>query len=151
MAAGTCCAKYCIVVVLPDNPTGPATGCSMCTRCRRLFCWPGPHRNYAYFVSRPFRRRCSPAKPTPNPSAISPCGNGLLPVGVFAEFGQEVDDIRLREPKTVPLPGGYLGANRRDEIQGPQRAQDPRRSITDRKSTRLNSSHRCISYAVFCL
>src|SRR5437762_10217708 len=26
-----------------------------------------------------------------------------------------------------------------------------RRSRTDRKSTRLNSSHRCISYAVFCL
>src|SRR5436189_2293260 len=25
------------------------------------------------------------------------------------------------------------------------------RSFTDRKSTRLNSSHRCISYAVFCL
>src|SRR5437763_12279281 len=24
-------------------------------------------------------------------------------------------------------------------------------SISDRKSTRLNSSHRCISYAVFCL
>src|SRR5437879_11467939 len=24
-------------------------------------------------------------------------------------------------------------------------------STTDRKSTRLNSSHRCISYAVFCL
>src|SRR5437764_15162921 len=23
--------------------------------------------------------------------------------------------------------------------------------LTDRKSTRLNSSHRCISYAVFCL
>src|SRR5437879_8169610 len=27
----------------------------------------------------------------------------------------------------------------------------PARSATDRKSTRLNSSHRCISYAVFCL
>src|SRR5437879_8252622 len=26
-----------------------------------------------------------------------------------------------------------------------------RTSRTDRKSTRLNSSHRCISYAVFCL
>src|SRR5437764_6172255 len=26
-----------------------------------------------------------------------------------------------------------------------------RRRILDRKSTRLNSSHRCISYAVFCL
>src|SRR5437763_16979083 len=25
------------------------------------------------------------------------------------------------------------------------------REIADRKSTRLNSSHRCISYAVFCL
>src|SRR5437762_9515179 len=25
------------------------------------------------------------------------------------------------------------------------------KSIQDRKSTRLNSSHRCISYAVFCL
>src|SRR5437879_6714457 len=25
------------------------------------------------------------------------------------------------------------------------------RGTTDRKSTRLNSSHRCISYAVFCL
>src|ERR1017187_4868407 len=27
----------------------------------------------------------------------------------------------------------------------------PPRTYTDRKSTRLNSSHRCISYAVFCL
>src|SRR5436189_4867363 len=27
----------------------------------------------------------------------------------------------------------------------------PRSTKTDRKSTRLNSSHRCISYAVFCL
>src|SRR5437762_3958840 len=27
----------------------------------------------------------------------------------------------------------------------------PRRGRRDRKSTRLNSSHRCISYAVFCL
>src|SRR5437764_15289253 len=29
--------------------------------------------------------------------------------------------------------------------------QFPDRIIVDRKSTRLNSSHRCISYAVFCL
>src|SRR5437764_3123343 len=27
----------------------------------------------------------------------------------------------------------------------------PRVDLLDRKSTRLNSSHRCISYAVFCL
>src|SRR5437764_10427285 len=32
---------------------------------------------------------------------------------------------------------------------GPLRV--PPRTCRDRKSTRLNSSHRCISYAVFCL
>src|SRR5437762_13447764 len=30
-------------------------------------------------------------------------------------------------------------------------APPDRRRLPDRKSTRLNSSHRCISYAVFCL
>src|SRR3970282_1939794 len=32
-----------------------------------------------------------------------------------------------------------------------ERMRDGRRIRSDRKSTRLNSSHRCISYAVFCL
>src|SRR5437762_7883811 len=36
-----------------------------------------------------------------------------------------------------------------DEIQSAGKALRP--VVTDRKSTRLNSSHRCISYAVFCL
>src|SRR5437763_12497584 len=30
-------------------------------------------------------------------------------------------------------------------------AGTPKTGVLDRKSTRLNSSHRCISYAVFCL
>src|SRR5436189_4739339 len=30
-------------------------------------------------------------------------------------------------------------------------AEELERETADRKSTRLNSSHRCISYAVFCL
>src|SRR5437763_3970271 len=36
---------------------------------------------------------------------------------------------------------------------GPAAGRDHRRAAgrADRKSTRLNSSHRCISYAVFCL
>src|SRR5437762_9109294 len=40
----------------------------------------------------------------------------------------------------------------RDARRGPdvRRPDDPARAA-DRKSTRLNSSHRCISYAVFCL
>src|SRR5437762_7098387 len=32
-----------------------------------------------------------------------------------------------------------------------ERSRTARMSAVDRKSTRLNSSHRCISYAVFCL
>src|SRR5437879_11602988 len=32
-----------------------------------------------------------------------------------------------------------------------KKRDDHLRSAEDRKSTRLNSSHRCISYAVFCL
>src|SRR5207302_7009710 len=35
--------------------------------------------------------------------------------------------------------------------RGPLAAREDRRSSTDRKSTRLNSSHVKISYAVFCL
>src|SRR5437879_10549569 len=34
---------------------------------------------------------------------------------------------------------------------GRARARERRDPARDRKSTRLNSSHRCISYAVFCL
>src|SRR5437762_10005244 len=34
---------------------------------------------------------------------------------------------------------------------GEASSQDRNRMAADRKSTRLNSSHRCISYAVFCL
>src|SRR5207248_10919345 len=50
--------------------------------------------------------------------------------------------------------GGLRGAARGHEPAGRprrRRAADPRRQGGDRKSTRLNSSHRTISYAVFCL
>src|SRR5437763_14916558 len=36
-------------------------------------------------------------------------------------------------------------------VRGQQRSDVLQRAVPDRKSTRLNSSHRCISYAVFCL
>src|SRR5437764_11367150 len=38
-----------------------------------------------------------------------------------------------------------------DEFPGMNAAPTPGVKNADRKSTRLNSSHRCISYAVFCL
>src|ERR1017187_10918586 len=47
--------------------------------------------------------------------------------------------------RTVPglVPAWWYFSDRRSSHRSPDR--------TDRKSTRLNSSHRCISYAVFCL
>src|SRR5437762_9831272 len=41
--------------------------------------------------------------------------------------------------------------HRRPRAHSARRGEDRARADEDRKSTRLNSSHRCISYAVFCL
>src|SRR5437879_13871356 len=49
--------------------------------------------------------------------------------------------LSARDGRPVPVgPGGEPWASRHEPAEG-----------GDRKSTRLNSSHRCISYAVFCL
>src|SRR5437763_3706146 len=48
------------------------------------------------------------------------------------------------DPEREWIRPGQLGPARRMR-------EPPRRGRRDRKSTRLNSSHRCISYAVFCL
>src|SRR5437773_6831960 len=57
-----------------------------------------------------------------------------------------------------PLGHGRLGDEEgprdlrgREPSQEPERERDPRGRGEDRKSTRLNSSHITISYAVFCL
>src|SRR5437762_10270722 len=54
--------------------------------------------------------------------------------------------------RLVVVHGGGPQANELSENLGfrPQLVHG-RRITEDRKSTRLNSSHRCISYAVFCL
>src|SRR5437763_5012772 len=55
--------------------------------------------------------------------------------GVRARLrGQPADRARLRAPRQAPRVPLHVRGIRQD-----------------RKSTRLNSSHRCISYAVFCL
>src|SRR5438477_5624431 len=51
--------------------------------------------------------------------------------------------VHRREPEPRPLADG-LGREERLEDAG-------LRAVLDRKSTRLNSSHMSISYAVFCL
>src|SRR5437762_10304108 len=61
------------------------------------------------------------------------------PVGMGKMIG-----MRLRR-----VPVGLIVDNRITAVKaGIEVPSDP---LEDRKSTRLNSSHRCISYAVFCL
>src|SRR3712207_8381489 len=70
--------------------------------------------------------------------------------------------FRSARSSTPSAPSSAATSNPRSSSQhttehdfSPQRAQRPRRllqsSPRDRKSTRLNSSHANISYAVFCL
>src|SRR5437762_8906879 len=49
-------------------------------------------------------------------------------------------------PFPPPLRNGRVGG-----ASGPRESHLFTWRVRDRKSTRLNSSHRCISYAVFCL
>src|SRR3970040_2682812 len=59
-----------------------------------------------------------------------------------------------RPPRSTLFPYTTLFRSERDLPRNPrgvQRRSEEGRAGKDRKSTRLNSSHRCISYAVFCL
>src|SRR5207248_6497678 len=67
-----------------------------------------------------------------------------LPLYVFA--GEHVLCARLRQSNIDPSAGSV---NELERIIRRIRARWP--EVKDRKSTRLNSSHRTISYAVFCL
>src|SRR5207302_5168384 len=63
--------------------------------------------------------------------------------GEFEEVEEEGEDEdkRVDENQKADLAAG----------QGGQQMLDPDMAVEDRKSTRLNSSHVKISYAVFCL
>src|SRR5437879_9843123 len=61
-----------------------------------------------------------------------------------------------RPPRSTLFPYTTLFRSRNVHItfydtRGDQTSTLTSREVRDRKSTRLNSSHRCISYAVFCL
>src|SRR2546427_4601180 len=84
----------------------------------------------------------------------------LFPYTTLSRSGDEIGAEarqRVRVERSEPLAEvrddkeEYRRAHRgaRDAKRGPPRAK--RRADQDRKSTRLNSSHSQISYAVFCL
>src|ERR1017187_8192891 len=68
----------------------------------------------------------------------------------------DVGNENSTESTSVAANGHGLGNGWRSvrteslEISHQRKSQMPKENSTDRKSTRLNSSHRCISYAVFC-
>src|SRR5437879_8433719 len=66
--------------------------------------------------------------------------------GMFANSGQTASAVR-------PLTGGSLLVGQKITLSIDNGFLDTGsvEGFGDRKSTRLNSSHRCISYAVFCL
>src|SRR3712207_7479607 len=73
----------------------------------------------------------------------------LHPIGALRE---PLQDVRLSH--VAPEQVSDLGPRREDGLRGwldVLRADGRRRTGRDRKSTRLNSSHANISYAVFCL
>src|SRR2546422_6484310 len=57
----------------------------------------------------------------------------------------------FRSPLPLPLPHRGTSRTGRESRRCRNRPRPPRRRERDRKSTRLNSSHGYISYAVFCL
>src|SRR2546422_4790863 len=59
----------------------------------------------------------------------------------------------IRAVPVLPLTGGGLRPERAPRVEGGARRRriHPGHARRDRKSTRLNSSHGYISYAVFCL
>src|SRR3989442_8463065 len=63
---------------------------------------------------------------------------------LFRSQSREITDLpvgRWESPDDIPQPAASRGGS----------CQNKTRGISDRKSTRLNSSHVRISYAVFCL
>src|SRR5690625_5972230 len=75
------------------------------------------------------------------PSALT-CAVNSCECGLRAETSSSHASARLSSSRRC-------SSGRSDSME--TGAREPRRCVADRKSTRLNSSHVAISYAVFCL
>src|SRR5438034_3532779 len=86
---------------------------------------------------------------------VTNCGNGILEPGEQCDDGNVSDGdccssaCRFEPAGTACADDGNLCTA--DQCDGAGEQQTPSDTFPDRKSTRLNSSHTVISYAVFCL
>src|SRR5437879_10774974 len=91
------------------------------------------HRKMFWRRNDPQIFRIIPLQPGYEGHPHAPRKKGIFPVGLLAPSPTWIaEDVDIRGPEIQPL-------------------HNVPPSGADRKSTRLNSSHRCISYAVFCL
>src|SRR5690606_40530575 len=63
----------------------------------------------------------------------------------------EENPDKIYSSKGIQIAGSYADENQNHLLSGDLQSGSGHRYNTDRKSTRLNSSHVKISYAVFCL
>src|SRR3712207_7161225 len=68
-----------------------------------------------------------------------------------AEYGLRIPEVRVDFPAVLERARGIVELKRNGLNKGFEDAENPELIRGDRKSTRLNSSHANISYAVFCL
>src|SRR5438034_8568403 len=117
---------------------------------------------------------CRDTRPAPAPDGGAPRGCAELRACCrrkseqFVQLRGKVARVSVREARQVPVLRGVLGFQALGDLGEPRVASDERRRACsscfrsdhseglgengrDRKSTRLNSSHTVISYAVFCL
>src|SRR2546430_8327239 len=76
------------------------------------------------------------------------CSSDLVKIEEYRAVMTQLDVLRRRE---ADLSLRYTDANPQLQNTRQQVAEDIKKKTEDRKSTRLNSSHSQISYAVFCL
>src|SRR5688500_19960696 len=74
-------------------------------------------------------------------------GDVMIPRNFGEGPGSTTINLRVSKTWSFGSEGGSRNAGQQNQGQGPRNEGGPR----DRKSTRLNSSHLVISYAVFCL
>src|SRR5205814_8279995 len=98
------------------------------------------------------KRRTRARPPLPLSSTLLPPPPGLTPSPYPALFRSPAEVAPPATPANVAPPIAAAGAGRMPDLnRRPASARHRPRRSADRKSTRLNSSHLGISYAVFCL